>query len=426
MSPPKRLRHCVLWALLAAALLAWGWFDVRRRGRIDPANPAVHKTDFTIYTEAGAAFHDGRDPYAVKNIRGWEYLYPPLFALLVAPLHRLPPQDQVFVWFLVSSVLGVAAIRECRRISLRCWDAGGAPQPPPAWVGPLALLAGLLPLLNALQRGQAGSLVLWSLLAGLALIGAARGPGMRICGGGLLALPIVVKLTPALPVAALLLVLGLSARRRSAIEAASGVAAGLLLGFVVVPGLLVGWEANLRHLGRWWTAVATNPNLAADTRLVLDSVRNQSLANALRLVFGPEQAWLGSLTVALNIGVAALLLAALVRSAQRGATGLDAAVVFGLAAVATLVLSPVSWGHHYVLLLPAAAFVPLYLLRIGSACAAKILAMLPAVLVILHYVFLETTGRLGLLGIGTLGWFVAAAALFVRGPRRLSTAAAGG
>jgi len=51
-------------------LAVWGWFDVRVRGTIDP-NSAIHKTDFTVYTEAGAAFFDGRDPYKVTNPRGW-------------------------------------------------------------------------------------------------------------------------------------------------------------------------------------------------------------------------------------------------------------------------------------------------------------------------------------------------------------------
>src|SRR5262245_38685895 len=72
-------------ALMVAGLILWGWVDVRKRGRIDPQNPENHRTDFTVYTEAGAAFFDGRDPYRVTNPRGWGYLYPPLFAMLVAP-----------------------------------------------------------------------------------------------------------------------------------------------------------------------------------------------------------------------------------------------------------------------------------------------------------------------------------------------------
>ena len=64
----------------------WGLTDVRQRGY--PDVPAEHRTDLTVYTEAGAAFFDGRPPYEVSNPRGWTYLYPPLLAMLLAPLHR--------------------------------------------------------------------------------------------------------------------------------------------------------------------------------------------------------------------------------------------------------------------------------------------------------------------------------------------------
>ncbi len=85
------------------ALIIWCSVDVRRRARVDGKNP--HRTDFTVYTEAGAAFFDGRDPYAVTNPRGWYYLYPPLFAILVAPLHSLDPPWQATVWFALSAAM---------------------------------------------------------------------------------------------------------------------------------------------------------------------------------------------------------------------------------------------------------------------------------------------------------------------------------
>jgi hypothetical protein len=68
-----------VWIIVVALLLVWGFTDVRRRADLDPHNIGAYQTDFTVYTEAGAAFFDGRDPYAVTNPRGWRYLYPPLF-----------------------------------------------------------------------------------------------------------------------------------------------------------------------------------------------------------------------------------------------------------------------------------------------------------------------------------------------------------
>lgn len=56
-----------VWIIVVAILLVWGFTDVRRRADLDPHNIGAHRTDFTVYTEAGAAFFDGRDPYAVTN-----------------------------------------------------------------------------------------------------------------------------------------------------------------------------------------------------------------------------------------------------------------------------------------------------------------------------------------------------------------------
>src|SRR5262245_21432771 len=40
-----------LWLVpLLLGLAAWGWFDVRVRGVINPADPGAHKTDLTVYT----------------------------------------------------------------------------------------------------------------------------------------------------------------------------------------------------------------------------------------------------------------------------------------------------------------------------------------------------------------------------------------
>src|SRR5688572_25029981 len=79
-------------------LTLWVLEDVRRRARVSETDPLVHKTDFTVYTIAGEAMFDGRDPYEVSNPRGWHYLYPPLFAIVVAPLAKLPPTEQALVW----------------------------------------------------------------------------------------------------------------------------------------------------------------------------------------------------------------------------------------------------------------------------------------------------------------------------------------
>src|SRR5262245_10027689 len=98
-------RHWAVFAGLAAALTIWCAVDVARRAAVDPLRPHLHMTDFTVYTGAGAAFYDGCEPYEVTNVRGWRYLYLPLFALLVAPLAGLSPPAQASLFFAASVLL---------------------------------------------------------------------------------------------------------------------------------------------------------------------------------------------------------------------------------------------------------------------------------------------------------------------------------
>jgi hypothetical protein len=112
-----------VWIIVVAILLVWGFTDVRRRADLDPHNIRAHRTDFTIYTEAGAAFFVGRDPYTVTNHRGWHYLYPPLFALLVAPLHALTTSWQGVTWFLLSLLMAAGCLSEFRKIAQRIQKA---------------------------------------------------------------------------------------------------------------------------------------------------------------------------------------------------------------------------------------------------------------------------------------------------------------
>src|SRR6185437_8984662 len=44
------------------------------------------KTDFQVYARAAWAVRAGEDLYAVTDNNGWHYIYPPPFAILLAPL----------------------------------------------------------------------------------------------------------------------------------------------------------------------------------------------------------------------------------------------------------------------------------------------------------------------------------------------------
>lgn len=434
---------------LAAALgaLGFGLFDVRSRAALDPAAVHRHRTDFTVYTEASKALLEGRDPYAVTNARGWHYLYPPLFALLVAPLRGLDPAWQGFAWYLASVLLLWGCVAECRRIarSLATPSRIEAPERREVrgWMWLCAALAVVCPVVNTLQRGQVGIAVLYPLLLAYRVILDGRAAKSWIGGGVLLALPVALKVTPALPVAVLLFQQFCGGAWRKFLLCAAGGLLGVFLFLLAAPAAVVGWDANLRHLDTFYREVATNPDLGPDENFNKRSLRNQSFANGLyrlgNLVHhivaeGPDDRIADDFTrarealpmdapaakrmVFLARALLALLVALCAARWREGSDRLGQAAVFGFACAATLPISPISWGHHYVILLPSGLFLPAVFRHANRLGAARALAIAPAALVLLHYGALEFgAGRVGLLGVGTFAWCVAAGLLLLRVPR---------
>lgn len=433
--------------LLLAAFAIWGWFDVRKRGTIDPQQRWIHKTDLTVYTEAGSAFFDGRDPYVVTNPRGWGYLYPPLFAILMAPLHHLDSRDQVYLWFLFSLLLGWGCYRELVRIAralLPDEPDHGIFGPIPTWIGAAGCTAAMLPALNCLQRGQVGVAKLYLLLLGFRVLVASRSALGPWLAGLILACPIALKITPAVPVA---IALGqrwtaawyapaASAWQRSR-ALSLGTAVGLIVCFVLLPASIIGWKANFHHLGTWWTEVALRAENALTDDFAGDttSVRNQSLVNATHRLGnfihyqfaggpiddGPRQLRRGGpgllmdtplvtyVLLVVRVFAAGLIVAVGFRMGKTQ-DALGQAAAFGLACAATLIVFPIARTHYFLLLLPAVTYVSLWFAHAGRMRWAVGLAIVPCILVIGHYVRLEDVGRVGLLGLGTTVWYITAGA----------------
>ena len=287
---PTRLRVIVG---LAIAMAIWGWFDVRKRGTIDPNNRWIHKTDFTVYTEAGAACFDGRDPYSVSNPRGWRYLYPTLFAILVSPLHELDTRNQVLVWFTISVLTCWGCYRELMRIGRQVLPDDRSPGHfglIPTWLGTLSVAAITLPALNCMQRGQVGVAKLYLLLLGFRLLIGAGSLWRPVLGGGLFALAVTLKITPIVPACVVVgqqLLAAWFAHSRGAWGQAGagafGLAAGMALWLLLVPATLVGWQSNLDHLETWWSTVALRAESISEDDFAGNSTtfRNQSLSNAV-------------------------------------------------------------------------------------------------------------------------------------------------
>jgi hypothetical protein len=451
-SPWREIRQ-YRWVYLAlfAGLGLWCVLDVIPRGGINPQRICEHRTDFTVYTEAGAAFFDGRNPYEVSNPRGWHYLYPPLFAIFIAPLHALPSTGQVGVWFVLSVAMVLGCYFETRRVVTRLQKTGFGQGSSRLifWLGVGALLTATLPIFNCLQRGQVEILKLFLLLLAFRVYFWGRGPRAWFVAGVLFAMAGILKLTPLLPAACLILYDGVLAVTRRADRLAwqrpaslsAGVGTGLVVFALLLPAGILGWNANLRHLGTWFSLVVTKvvdvrtSDFGEDVR----SVRNQSLDNAAyrlgnwidyEFAGGPDDSLIdrphpdrlrlpmdagpaGDLIVLGRVVTLVLLLLFVIRSARYDQL-LGRATVFGLACVTTLVVCPVARATYFALMLPAVIFSSMWLVQLGRPGIARLLAFVPAASVWLHYLLLPESGRVGLLGMATTAWFVATCAVLDR------------
>jgi hypothetical protein len=297
-------------------------------------------------------------------------------------------------------------------------------------------------MLDCLQRGQVGVAVLFPLLLGLRLTLTGSRAWTPAAGGALLALPVAIKVTPVLPVALYAALLALARPRWRALASWSGILVGTALLWIAIPAAAVGWSENLHLLARWRDTVAANEELAVDRGINPLAQSNQSLAVALLRVreigrhgfppplradqadphsarlapFPPRTAsdWRDPITP-LRIALLLLLVAAAARLG-RSADPSGLAAVFGLGCAGTLLISPISWGHHFVLLFPTALLVPAWFLLNGWRRAAKLTAATLAGLALVHYVWMPVAGPLSVLALGLAAWFliVCAAVLWIR------------
>ncbi|MCZ4118650.1 glycosyltransferase 87 family protein [Streptomyces sp. H39-S7] len=286
--------------------------------------------DMLVYRAEGAAVASGQDLYGFRVTR-WNLpaTYPPFAALLFVPTTWLP-LGVLRGGFVLGNLGLLAALTY---LSLRCTGRGGAvPQPSAGGApGPAALIAlpaGALclePVFQTFVYGQINLalavLVLWD----LSRPDGARGKGLAV---GIAA---GIKLTPAI----FAVYLALTGRTREATTAACAFAGTVLVGVAVLPAASVDfWTTRLYEtdrVGKGWI------------------VDNQSLQGLLaRLLHTPHP---GLVWVAAAALTAAAGLAVAVRASRRG---LEAWGVL-CAAVTALLVSPISWSHHWVWCVPLIA-----------------------------------------------------------------------
>jgi hypothetical protein len=305
------------------------------------------------------------------------------------------------------------------------------------WVGVCAALAAVLPFLDCMQAGQLGIAILYLLMVGFRLALQGRSWPSWFLAGVVLALPAVVKLVPTLPVV-FLVFLQWSAvafphgARRSWARATTltvGVMTGAFLFLLVIPASLIGWQKNLSYLHVWHTRIVSNEKVGRNANFNIHSFRNQSLANSVYLWMKstarttafdsqakarpdrPERIVHPAVRVVIGVTLAMLLAVGLALGRLRDA--IDQATAYSLACCATLLVSPLSWGHYYMAEVPAVICVPIWLSGRGRAMLARVVAAIPPILSWSHYVAMPYTGELGLLGLGTTAWFLAASGLIL-------------
>ncbi|QIB45862.1 glycosyltransferase 87 family protein [Streptomyces aureoverticillatus] len=292
----------------------------------------VSMIDLMVYRAEGGAVRAGADLYA---LRATDYdlpmTYPPFAALLFTPLTLLDPADMRTLATLGNLLLLVAFVR----LSLRLVGVRGHARVETAlWVSALAVWSE--PVWTTLRYGQVNLL-----LAVLVLWDLTRRPGHRWAGMGI-GIAAAIKLTPALFAVFLLVVGTVAAVRRGVWRPAvrhACVAAGAFLGTTSITAVVLPDDSR-----NFWTRVVFEAGRAGRT----ENTANQSVRGVLaRLLHTPEPGvWWAAGAVVVCVAGLAVAVAAAVRGER----------AWGVAACAAtaLLVSPVSWSHHWVWCVPMA------------------------------------------------------------------------
>ena len=283
--------------------------------------------DFLTYRYAAALAARGGDVYAANlsgpGLAGQPFTYPPVATLVLWPVTTLPSRTGYVAWTaltlaVLAAVLSIGTTGTARR-SIALTGA--------------VLAASTTDLLgDHLRVGQIDVL-----LMGLCLLDLTRSDrsafGRRCPRGVLVGVATAIKLTPALFVVHF----AVTRQWRLATFAAAGCAAATGVGALVHPHLTATFARSVA-----WTL-----SDRVDLQHAPSYSGNQSVTGIVAAAgFGSGPA---SLLLVLAVGAATLGAA---RSVHRAGRERDAWLIIGMSAP---LLTPFSWNHHYVFVLPALA-----------------------------------------------------------------------
>ncbi|BAH51020.1 glycosyltransferase 87 family protein [Rhodococcus opacus] len=296
-------------------------------GTVDPRTPEIGLlaggADLHVYRDGGWRVLHGMPLYSGPVVLGLLYTYTPFSAIAFVPLERIPGAYVDNIWMVAN--LGVLA-----GCILLCWRILGYRTTPHLVLVTFLMTAActfLEPVRTTLFYGQINlALMLWVLWD-------FSRPERSILRGVGIGLGAGIKLTPAYFVIPLL-----ALRHWRAAAVATSVFAGTVaLAWVLVPG----------DSRRYWTATFFDSTRIADDA----HPSNQSLRGVLaRLTDGQSPPWLWLLLAG---GVAIVSVVVSVRLYERGERLLSV-VLGGLTAA---VVSPYSWSHHWVWLVPLLVYI---------------------------------------------------------------------
>ncbi|MFF7193516.1 glycosyltransferase 87 family protein [Streptomyces sp. NPDC008079] len=331
MSAAARRRGWREWLSPARAAVAAGWCLLSVAGVwLVQRQVRVSMIDVMVYRAAGWTVRTGGDLYSLRA-DGLPMTYPPFAGLLFVPLTWLDVGAMRTAATVANLLLAVAFAA----LSLRLVDRR------PTVASALLLTALVVwcePVWATLRYGQVNLLLAVLVLADLTCRADRRwaGVGIGIAAG--------IKLTPVLFVALLALAAFTTRGRGTPYLRRASVAAGTFAATVGVAALALPHDSV-----RYWTQDVFSPDRAG----YAEEVANQSLRGVLaRLTHSgdPGTLWL---CVALAVALAGLAVAvgALTAGDRLPFAAAWAAVSCGVTA---LLVSPVSWTHHWVWAVPMA------------------------------------------------------------------------
>lgn len=253
------------------------------------------------------------------------FTYPPTGALLFVPLALFPTQ----VCWGVLAAISVLALALVIRTAIQVLPSR------PTWLRParttvvLTVLAlAIEPVWRTLFLGQINLILMALVVTDVLVLGTVTGRARHL-GGVLVGVAAAVKLTPLIFVPHLWLI----GRRADAVRALATFAALQALIFAIIPHDFV----------RFWTVAVTDPARTGPTFWA----GNQSL-NGLVLRLTELAPW----ALAAAVGIGALLAVPAVFLARRFHQRGQPLPALLVTAFFGLLLSPVSWSHHYVWVIP--------------------------------------------------------------------------